>query len=41
MTMIMASQGNQATPPSATKLVFPITGGSCSEPANKKSKKEA
>jgi hypothetical protein len=26
---------------SATKLVLPITGGSCSEPANKKQKKEA
>jgi hypothetical protein len=23
------------------KLVLPITGGSCSEPANKKQKKEA
>jgi hypothetical protein len=37
----MASQGDQATSPSATKLVFPITGGSTSEPANKKQKKEA
>jgi hypothetical protein len=27
--------------PSATKLVLPITGGSSSEPANKKQKKEA
>ena len=26
---------------SAPKLVLPITGGSCSEPANKKQKKEA
>jgi hypothetical protein len=37
----MASQGNQAAPPSATKLALPITGGSSSEPANKKQKKEA
>jgi hypothetical protein len=27
--------------PSATKLVLPIRGGSSSEPANKKQKKEA
>jgi hypothetical protein len=27
--------------PSATKLVLPITGGSSSEPANKKQKKDA
>jgi hypothetical protein len=32
---------NQAVAPSATKLVLPITGGSSSEPANKKQKKEA
>jgi hypothetical protein len=37
----MASQGDQAMSPSATKLVFPITGGSSFEPANKKQKKEA
>jgi hypothetical protein len=37
----MASFNNQAEVASATKLVFPITGGSCSEPANKKQKKEA
>jgi hypothetical protein len=37
----MALQGDQATSPSAMKLVFPITGGSSSEPANKKQKKEA
>jgi hypothetical protein len=37
----MASQGNQVVAPSATKLVLPITGGSSSEPANKKQKKEA
>jgi hypothetical protein len=37
----MASQGNQAVAPSATKLVLPIIGGSTSEPANKKQKKEA
>jgi hypothetical protein len=37
----MALQGDQAASPSATKLVFPITGGSTSEPANKKQKKEA
>jgi hypothetical protein len=37
----MASQGDRAASPSATKLVLPITGGSSSEPANKKQKKEA
>jgi hypothetical protein len=37
----MASQGNQVVAPSPTKLVLPITGGSSSEPANKKQKKEA
>jgi hypothetical protein len=37
----MASFGNQAEAASATKLVLPITGGSCSEPANKKEKKDA
>ena len=37
----MASQDNQAVAPSATKLVLPITGGSSSEPTNKKQKKEA
>jgi hypothetical protein len=36
----MASFSNQVVPPSATKLVLPFTGGSCSEPANKKQKKE-
>jgi hypothetical protein len=40
-TTIMASQGDQAASPSATKLVFPITSGSSSKPANKKQKKEA
>jgi hypothetical protein len=40
-TATMASQGNQAVAPSATKLVLLITGGSSSEPANKKQKKEA
>jgi hypothetical protein len=39
--MTMASQNNQAIAPSAMKLVLPITGGSSSEPANKKQKKEA
>jgi hypothetical protein len=38
---LMASFNNQAEVASATKLVLPITGGSCSEPANKKQKKEA
>jgi hypothetical protein len=37
----MASQGNQAVAPLATKLVVPITCGSSSKPANKKQKKEA
>jgi hypothetical protein len=36
----MASQNNQAVAPSAAKLVIPIIGGSSSEPANKKQKKE-
>jgi hypothetical protein len=36
-----ASHNNQVVAPSATKLVLPITGGSNSEPANKKQKKEA
>jgi hypothetical protein len=39
--MTMVSQVNQAVTPSATKLVLPFTGGSSSEPANKKQKKEA
>jgi hypothetical protein len=38
---LMASFNNQVVAPLATKLVLPITGGSCSEPANKKQKKEA
>jgi hypothetical protein len=39
---LMASFNNQAEVFSATKLlVLPITGGSGSEPANKKQKKEA
>jgi hypothetical protein len=38
---LMASFNNQVVAPSATKLVLPITGGSSSEPANKKQKKEA
>jgi hypothetical protein len=37
----MASSGNQAEVAMAKKLVLPITGSSCSEPANKKQKKEA
>jgi hypothetical protein len=37
----MASHNNQAIAPSTTKLVLPIIGGSSSEPANKKQKKEA
>src|SRR6187455_1625904 len=37
----MASYNSQVVAPSATKLVLPITGGSSSEPANKKQKKEA
>jgi hypothetical protein len=32
----MTSQVNQAATSLATKLVLPITGGSSSEPANKK-----
>jgi hypothetical protein len=38
---LMASSNNQVVAPSATKLVLPITGGSSSELANKKQKKEA
>jgi hypothetical protein len=38
---LMASFNNQVIAPSTTKLVLPITGGSSSEPANKKQKKEA
>jgi hypothetical protein len=34
----MASFNNQAGAASAPKLVLPITGGSCSEPTNKKQK---
>jgi hypothetical protein len=37
----MSSVKNQAGTASASKLVLPITGGSCSKPANKKQKKEA
>jgi hypothetical protein len=37
----MALHNNQAVAPLATKLVLPITGGSSSEPANKKQNKEA
>jgi hypothetical protein len=37
----MALFNNEAEAASATKMVLPITGGSCSEPANKKQKKEA
>jgi hypothetical protein len=37
----MASFNNQVVAPSVTKLVLPITGGSSSEPASKKQKKEA
>jgi hypothetical protein len=37
----MALFNNQAGAALAPKLVLPITGGSCSEPANKKQKKEA
>jgi hypothetical protein len=36
----MASIKNQAGTASAPKLVLPIIGGSCSEPANKKQKKK-
>jgi hypothetical protein len=39
--MTMASCNNQAVAPSVTMLVLPIIGGSSSEPANKKQKKEA
>jgi hypothetical protein len=38
---LMALFNNQAEVALAMKLVLPITGGSCSEPANKKQKKEA
>jgi hypothetical protein len=38
---LMASFNNQAEAASTTKLVLPITSGSCSEPTNKKQKKEA
>jgi hypothetical protein len=38
---LMALFNNQAGAASATKLVLPITCGSCSEPVNKKQKKEA
>jgi hypothetical protein len=38
---MMASYNNQVVAPSVTKMVLPITGGSSSEPANKKQKKEA
>jgi hypothetical protein len=41
MITTMASQNHQASSPSATKLVLPITGGSSFEPSNKKQKKEA
>jgi hypothetical protein len=37
----MASFNNQAVAPSVMKLALPITGGSSSELANKKQKKEA
>jgi hypothetical protein len=37
----MASFNNHTEASSATKLVLPITGGSSSEPANKKQKKKA
>jgi hypothetical protein len=37
----MVSFNNQAEAASTTKLVLLITGGSCSEPANKKQKEEA
>jgi hypothetical protein len=39
--VIMASDNDQVVAPSVTKLVLPIIGGSSSEPANKKQKKEA
>jgi hypothetical protein len=41
LSELMASFNNKASAASAPKLVLPITGGSCSEPANKKQKKEA
>jgi hypothetical protein len=41
IVVTMASHNNQAIAPSAAKLVLPIIGGSSSEPANKKQKKEA
>jgi hypothetical protein len=41
MIATIASQDNQVVAPSATKLVLPIMGGSSSEAANKKQKKEA
>jgi hypothetical protein len=41
LSELMALFNNQAEAASATKLVLPITGGSCSELANKKQKKEA
>jgi hypothetical protein len=37
----MPSFNDRAGAASDPKLVLPITGGSCSEPANKKQKKEA
>jgi hypothetical protein len=40
-TVTMASPEAQVMVPSTMKLVLPITGGSSSEPANKKQKKEA
>jgi hypothetical protein len=41
IVLMMASHNNQAVAPSSTKLVLPIIGGSSSELANKKQKKEA
>jgi hypothetical protein len=41
LSELMASFNNQAGAASTLKLVLSITGGSCSEPANKKQKKEA
>jgi hypothetical protein len=38
---LMASFNNQAGDASALKLILPIMGGSSSEPANKRQKKEA
>jgi hypothetical protein len=38
---LVASFNNQSEAASTTKLVLQITGSSCSEPANKKQKKEA